>query len=74
MGRLFSVVRVEQSGVQRICRAGLKKVSQATDANEVIEVRWFTPEEVRGMIERNEIMEGMTLTALLWLFLKCPCP
>jgi ADP-ribose pyrophosphatase len=49
---------------------GLKQVSSVTDANEVIELGWFTPAEVRGMIERNEIVEGMTLTALLWLFLK----
>jgi ADP-ribose pyrophosphatase len=49
---------------------GLEKVSQATDANEVIEVRWFTREEVRGMIRSNEIVEGMTLTALLWVIFR----
>jgi ADP-ribose pyrophosphatase len=46
---------------------GLKHITHATDANETIELRWFTPEEVRGMIGRNEIVEGMTLTALLWV-------
>ena len=45
----------------------LKHVSHATDANETISLRWFTPAEIRGMIQRNEVVEGMTLTALLWV-------
>jgi ADP-ribose pyrophosphatase len=47
---------------------GLSRVSEKTDPNEAMEFRWFTREEIRGMIGRNEIVEGMTLTALLWVF------
>jgi ADP-ribose pyrophosphatase len=49
---------------------GVTKVSELSDTNEVIGTRWFTPGEVREMIQRNEIVEGMTLTALLWVFLR----
>jgi ADP-ribose pyrophosphatase len=49
---------------------GIKKAGEFTDTNEVIGVKWFTIDEIREMIRRNEIKEGMTLTALLWtLFL-----
>jgi len=49
---------------------GIRKAGELTDTNEVIGVKWFTVEEIRGMISRNEITEGMTLTALLWTFLR----
>jgi ADP-ribose pyrophosphatase len=50
---------------------GLHRVSDVTDPNEGMEFRWFTRDEVREMIQRNEIIEGMALTALLWtLFFK----
>jgi ADP-ribose pyrophosphatase len=49
---------------------GVTKVGSFTDVNEVIGLRWFTPDEIRAMIGRNEIREGMTLTGLLWYFLN----
>jgi hypothetical protein len=33
-------------------------------------VAWFSPDEVWAMIAANEILDGMTLTALLWYFAK----
>jgi hypothetical protein len=32
----------------------------------VIGVRWFTLNEVRDLIARNEILDGLSLTGLLW--------
>jgi ADP-ribose pyrophosphatase len=46
--------------------SGVKKVGELTDTNEVISLRWFTPIQVRDMIRQGEIVEGMTLTGLLW--------
>jgi ADP-ribose pyrophosphatase len=36
------------------------------DLNEVQDVRWFTVEEIRQMIRANELLDGLSLTALLW--------
>ncbi len=38
------------------------------DANEVMGLRWFTLQEVRAMIARNEILDGLSLTGLSWAF------
>lgn len=37
------------------------------DRNEVLEVRWFPAREVREMILREEIVDGLSLTPLLFL-------
>jgi 8-oxo-dGTP pyrophosphatase MutT (NUDIX family) len=37
------------------------------DRNEVLEVRWFPLAEVRGMLLRGEIVDGLSLTPLLLL-------
>ena len=47
---------------------GVYRVSEPTDTNEVIGVRWFSVDALQQMIETNELREGMTLTGLLWLF------
>jgi ADP-ribose pyrophosphatase len=36
------------------------------DQNEVQGVRWFTVEEIRQMIHTNALLDGLSLTALLW--------
>jgi 8-oxo-dGTP pyrophosphatase MutT (NUDIX family) len=38
------------------------------DTNEVVGVRWFTPAEVRALIEGDAIRDGLSLTALLLAF------
>jgi 8-oxo-dGTP pyrophosphatase MutT (NUDIX family) len=38
------------------------------DTNEVDAIRWFDPDVVRGMLARNEILDGMSVTGLLWYF------
>lgn len=45
---------------------GLQQVSADYDANEVIGWRWFSPEEVRQLIADNQVLDGLSLTSLLW--------
>jgi len=46
----------------------LERISAIQDTNEVDEARWFTRDEVRAMLTRNEILDGMSATGLLWYF------
>lgn len=46
----------------------VKQVSGIVDTNEVDDARWFAVNEVRGMLARNEIVDGMSVTGLLWYF------
>jgi 8-oxo-dGTP pyrophosphatase MutT (NUDIX family) len=45
---------------------GVARVGAIEDTNEVLGLRWFTPREVRDLIARNEITDGLSLTGLLW--------
>jgi 8-oxo-dGTP pyrophosphatase MutT (NUDIX family) len=45
---------------------GITRVDDIQDTNEVIGLRWFTSQEVREMIARNEILDGLSLTGLCW--------
>ena len=45
---------------------GVTRVGEIQDTNEVIGFRWFTPPEVREMLARNEILDGLSLTGLCW--------
>jgi 8-oxo-dGTP pyrophosphatase MutT (NUDIX family) len=46
---------------------GLREMGQH-DANEIHEVRFFTRDEIDGLIAHNEIVDGLSLTGLLmWL-------
>ncbi|HTW93828.1 MAG TPA: NUDIX hydrolase [Tepidisphaeraceae bacterium] len=47
---------------------GVHKTGEICDVDEVFGVRWFTLQEIRRMIEGGQIVEGMTLTGLLWYF------
>jgi ADP-ribose pyrophosphatase len=49
---------------------GVHKVGDIVDTNEVISTRWFEQQEVWKMIERNEIRDGLTFTAMLWYFAR----
>jgi len=44
----------------------INRVSEPTDLNETLGLRWFTIDEVRQLIDRNEISDGLTLTTLCW--------
>jgi 8-oxo-dGTP pyrophosphatase MutT (NUDIX family) len=45
---------------------GVTRVGEIQDTNEVSGVRWFTLSEVRALIARNEIRDGLSLTSLCW--------
>lgn len=36
------------------------------DVNETLGLRWFAPDDVRGLVVGNEIPDGLSLTALSW--------
>lgn len=42
------------------------RVGEIEDTNEVMGLKWFSRDEVRAMIARNEILDGLSLTALCW--------
>jgi len=42
----------------------------AFDATEVLEVRWFSREELRDLIDRNGIVDNLSLSPLLYLLLR----
>lgn len=44
----------------------LKRESEPTDVNETLGLRWFTLNEVRALINQNEIRDGLSLTTLCW--------
>ena len=51
---------------------GLARVGDVRDTNEVIRTGWFTPGEVRAMLARNAIVDGLSLTGLLWFLSDKP--
>ena len=44
----------------------LVRRSAPLDRNETLGLRWFTPVEIRRLVARNRIPDGLTLTALAW--------
>jgi 8-oxo-dGTP pyrophosphatase MutT (NUDIX family) len=46
------------------------RVREKLDTQEVISTRWFNKQELLGMIQRNEIVDGLSLTPLLLLLLR----
>ena len=48
----------------------LERVSAIVDTNEIDDARWFAAEDARGMLARNEIFDGMSVTGLLWYFFR----
>jgi 8-oxo-dGTP pyrophosphatase MutT (NUDIX family) len=49
---------------------GVEQVGDVEDTTEVSGLQWFTPDQVRAMVSRNEILDGLSLTGLLWHFLQ----
>ncbi len=46
---------------------GVMPSREIEDTNEVMGLKWFSRDEVKAMIERNEILDGLSLTALCWV-------
>ena len=47
---------------------GLTRLSEPIDVNETLGLSWFEPGQVRELILRNAIPDGLSLTALCWGF------
>jgi 8-oxo-dGTP pyrophosphatase MutT (NUDIX family) len=46
----------------------VEQVGEISDTNEIQSVAWFEPQQVWDMIDQGQILDGLTLTALLWYF------
>lgn len=51
---------------------GLTRQAEPTDLNETLGLRWFTLDELRELIGRNAIRDGLTLTTLCWALIARP--
>lgn len=49
-----------------VLATGVQYQTPIPDQNESMGVRWFTPAEVRAMLSRNEIQDGLSITGLWW--------
>jgi len=47
-----------------------REVGPITDTNEVLRAMWFDPVQVWSMLDRNEILDGLSITALMWYFAR----
>jgi hypothetical protein len=45
---------------------GVTRTGEVEDTNEVLGLCWFTVAQVREMLAHNEILDGLSLTGLLW--------
>lgn len=53
--------------VFHICVArGLSRAGEVQDKNEVRRIAWWTAEQVKSLIADNQILDGLSLTSLLW--------
>jgi 8-oxo-dGTP pyrophosphatase MutT (NUDIX family) len=43
-----------------------RALAKAGDTNEVIRADWFTSQQIDELIDQNQILDGLSLTALLW--------
>ncbi len=50
----------------------VERTGEIEDTNEVLGLRWFSPTEVRALLARNQILDGLSLTALLWYLFQEP--
>jgi 8-oxo-dGTP pyrophosphatase MutT (NUDIX family) len=66
LGRYYSSIGSSNQVFHLFMGRGLLPMGTAIDTNEVMDLRWFTPDEVRQFIFRNAILDGLSLTALLW--------
>jgi ADP-ribose pyrophosphatase len=46
------------------------RMTGSFDANEVMETRWFTREELRDLIRRNGVVDNLSLSPLLFVLLE----
>jgi len=66
LGKYFPVHGSSNLAFHIFVARGVTRAGEIKDTNEVSGLRWFTPVEVRDLIARNEILDGLSLTGLLW--------
>lgn len=66
LGRYYASIGSSTLAFHIFVGRNLTPTGGALDANEVIELRWFPVSEIRQLIVRNAILDGLSLTALMW--------
>lgn len=46
------------------------EVGPIIDTNEVLRAKWFEPQDIWSLLDRNEVKDGLSLTALMWYFAR----
>lgn len=49
---------------------GVREVGPITDTNEVLRAQWFDADSLWAMLDRNQILDGLSITALMWYFAR----
>jgi 8-oxo-dGTP pyrophosphatase MutT (NUDIX family) len=66
LGRYYAAIGSSNLSFHIYIGRNLTPTGGALDPNEVIELRWFPVSEIRQLIVRNAILDGLSLTALMW--------
>ena len=68
----FHYASIGSSSQQFHCyhATGVKQVTTELDENEILDARWFTKDEIREMIMKNEIKDGFSLSVLQRILLE----
>jgi 8-oxo-dGTP pyrophosphatase MutT (NUDIX family) len=66
LGRYYATIGSGNMAFHLFVGRNLTPTGGKADPNEVIDCRWFTVTELQQLIMRNAILDGLTLTALLW--------
>ena len=49
-----------------VTASGVERTGSIQDTNEVMDCRWFRREEVMDLVAKGEILDGFSITGLLW--------
>ena len=66
LGRYYASIGSSNLAFHIFVAHSLTPTGGTRDANEVIECRWFPVSEIRQLIVHNTILDGLSLTALMW--------
>jgi 8-oxo-dGTP pyrophosphatase MutT (NUDIX family) len=66
LGRYYASIGSSNLTFHLFVARNLTPTGGPLDTNEIMDRRWFSPAEVRQLIVHNSILDGLSLTALLW--------
>jgi 8-oxo-dGTP pyrophosphatase MutT (NUDIX family) len=66
LGRYYAAIGSSNLAFHLFVARNLTPTGGKVDTNEVLDVRWFPVSELRQLIVHNAILDGLSLTALLW--------